>query len=283
MGKVNIARVFPRKTKATPDDPLVFFGYPRPGNIPDVNEVHVSVTFTGDKGRGESLADAWAKTGLAVKIGGPAYKQPASEFIPGLYLKNGYTITSRGCPNKCWFCNVHKVQKEFIELTIKDGWIIQDDNLLACSEPHIRSVFEMLKKQPEHPELRGLEAKLLKPWHIDLMLEVKPKQMFFAYDTKDDYEPLVEAGKLLSDAGFTLKKRKTFAYVLMGYPNDTFAAAEKRCQDTLKAGFIPFAMLHMDENGFQDPEWGPFQRKWCRVAAIASHSKEYFNPEVPDA
>ncbi|TLN00264.1 hypothetical protein FDZ73_19965, partial [bacterium] len=38
-----IARVFPTKTKATPDDDLVFFGYPRKGAIPEVDKVHVSV------------------------------------------------------------------------------------------------------------------------------------------------------------------------------------------------------------------------------------------------
>lgn len=281
---MRIARVFPTKTKATPDDNLVFFGYPRKGAIPEVDEIHVSVAFTGDLAKGERLAKVWEKTGIPVTLGGPAYKQPAAEFEPGLYLKKGYTITSRGCPNKCWFCDVPQAQKEFIELPIKDGWILQDDNFLACSETHIRKVFEMLKRQTKRPELTGgLEAKLLKPWHVELMLEVKTSQMFFAYDTPDDYEPLVEAGRLLQSCGFTLKKRKTFAYVLMGYPGDTFEAAEKRCKDTLKAGFIPFAMLHMDASGFQDPEWGSFQRSWCRVAAIVSSNKEFFKSDsVPD-
>lgn len=273
---MKIARVFPRKTKATPDDDLVFFGYPRGMQLPEIDEIHVSVTFTCDKAKGECLADAWAKTGIPVKIGGPAYRKPAGEFVPGRYMKMGYVITSRGCPNDCWFCNVHEVQKEFIELPITNGWILQDDNLLACSEGHIRSVFEMLRRQPERPTLRGLEAKLLKPWHIDLLLEVKPSQLFFAYDTPDDYEPLVRAGKLLQDAGFTMKKRKNFAYVLMGYPDDTFDAAKKRCLDTLRAGFIPFAMLHMDDSGYQDPGWGPFQRSWSRPAAIVSSNKEFF-------
>ena len=56
---MKIARVFPRKTKATPDDPLVFFGYPRRDNLPEVDEVHVSVAFTGDMDKGERLADEW--------------------------------------------------------------------------------------------------------------------------------------------------------------------------------------------------------------------------------
>lgn len=44
-----IARVFPRKTKATPDDDLCFFGPPPLLNMPEVDEVHISVTFTYDK------------------------------------------------------------------------------------------------------------------------------------------------------------------------------------------------------------------------------------------
>lgn len=63
---------------------------------------------------------------------------------------------------------------------------------------------------------------------------------------------------------------------IIKYPGDTMEAAEKRCVDTLKAGFIPFAMLWMDKSGFQDPEWGPFQKAWCRPAAIYSNNKEFF-------
>lgn len=276
---MKIARVFPRKNKATPADPLAFFGYPREGRVPEVDEIHVSVTFTGDKPAGERLAEVWAKTGLPVKIGGPAYGNITHKYTPGLYLGNGkdYVITSIGCPNKCWYCYVWKRVGGIMELPITDGYIIQDDNLLACSETHIKAVFEMLSRQDYRPKFQGgLEAKLLKPWHVEMIVKSKPDEIFCAYDTPDDYEPLVLAGRMFSDAGFTLRKRKTFAYVLMGYPGDTFEKAEKRCKDTLKAGFIPFAMLHMDDSGYQDMEWGAFQRSWCRVAAIVSSNKEFF-------
>jgi len=274
---MNIARVFPRKTKGTPDDPLVFFGYPRAKLVPEVDEIHVSVSFTGDKPYAESLANAWYKTGIPVKIGGPAYDQVTDTFVPGLYLHKGYVITSVGCNNSCWFCKVHKRAGKLRPLPITEGNIVQDDNFLLNSKDHIISVFDMLSKQPERAVFSGgLESKLLKPWHVELMQKVKTAQMFFAYDTVDDYEPLIIAGKLLQEAGYTLRKRKTFCYVLMGYPGDTFEKAEKRCKDTLKAGFIPFAMLHMDDNGFQDPTWAAFQRSWCRVAAIVSSNKEFF-------
>lgn len=96
------ARVFPRKTKASPDDEYAFFSAPG-DSLPDIDEVHVSVTFTYDLPRAEYLAREWAHV-APVKIGGPATGMAGGNFTPGMYLKPGYVITSRGCPNHCWFC-----------------------------------------------------------------------------------------------------------------------------------------------------------------------------------
>lgn len=141
-----IARVFPRKTNATPDDDLVFFGQPPLLTLPEIDEVHISVAFTYDKAKAENLAYEWEQVGVPVKIGGPAYDDPATgEFVPGRYIKKGRTITSRGCNNRCWFCSAWRREGKLRELEIKDGWDVLDNNLLQCSEQHIRAVFEMLR------------------------------------------------------------------------------------------------------------------------------------------
>lgn len=44
---MRLIRVFPRTTKATPDDELVRFG--PPGLFDEADEVHISVAFTYDK------------------------------------------------------------------------------------------------------------------------------------------------------------------------------------------------------------------------------------------
>ena len=55
-----IARVFPRRTAATPTDSLVFINTPPPLlNMPEVDEVHVSCTFTWDLRSAEELAYQW--------------------------------------------------------------------------------------------------------------------------------------------------------------------------------------------------------------------------------
>lgn len=271
---MRIARVFPRRTKATPDDELAFTTTP-PKQLPEIDEVHVSVAFSYDMEKAEQLAEAWRKVGVPVKMGGPAFNEPGGDFIPGLYLKKGYVITSRGCPNRCPHCSVPEREGYTLrELPVNDGWNVLDDNILACSETHIKEVFDMLKNQSEKPVFTGgLEARLLKPWHVELFRESKTHRMYFAYDSPSEYEPLVEAGKLLRDGGITKASNYAKCYVLIGYKGDTFEKAEKRLRDTWAAGFVPYAMLYRDKSGEVSKEWSDFQRLWVRPQIVMSKLK----------
>jgi hypothetical protein len=210
-------------------------------------------------------------------MGGPALGQAGGAFTPGMYLKEGYIITSRGCPNRCWFCSVWRREGNYVrELSITEGWNVLDDNLLACPENHIREVFSMLARQKERIIFSGgLEAKKLKLWHVREFLKLKPKEMFFAYDTPDDKDPLYEAGKLLLENGFNRQAQNLRAYVLVGYKGDTFQAAEKRLNECMEAGFMPFAMLYRDQTGNRDPAWIKFSWPWTRPAAVSAKYKEY--------
>ena len=235
------------------------------------DEVHVSVTFSWDLPVAEMLAYQW-KHVAPVSIGGPATRMPGGEFVPGMYLKKGYTITSRGCPNRCWFCSVWRREGDVVrELPIRDGWNVLDDNLLACSDGHIRAVFSMLARQARRPQFTGgLEAARLKPWHAEALRKLKPKQLFFAYDTPDDLEPLRVAGKVMREAGFTTASHALRCYVLCGWPGDTQEAANTRMMQAMDAGFIPMAMAMFDEMGEKSREWARFQRLWARPAITCS-------------
>jgi hypothetical protein len=265
-------RVFPRRTKATPDDPLAYTG--PPDLFAEADEVHVSVTFTADKLRAEQLAEDWRHV-APVKIGGVAYGDNSLEFIPGRYIKPGYTITSRGCPRRCWFCGVWKKWPTPNVLPIIDGWNVLDDNLLACPRPHVEAVFRMLHQQKRRVEFTGgLEALALEDYQVDLLASLKPRpNMFFAYDPGDAFETLESAARRLLDAGFTRASHRMRVYVLIGYPKDTFDLAEARLVDMVGIGFTPMAMLWAPETPSQEkhrpaPEWKAFQRRWARPAII---------------
>ncbi len=259
-----IIRVFPRKTRATPDDRLVAIAR-EPRLLDQADEVHISVAFSWDLAQAEKLAKRWEHV-APVKIGGPATGQKSEEFIPGKYVKHGYVITSRGCPNKCWFCSVWRREGLGIrELPICDGFDVLDDNLLACSDSHIKAVFSMLRKQDRPVKFTGgLEAARLKDWHIDEMLTLRMSTAYFAYDTPDDLEPLQRAGKMLKEAGLIKPNGVIFkSFLLAGFPKDTFGEAENRVRQITQSGFVPYVMLYRGEDGkIRSNSWRDFRNRW---------------------
>ncbi len=273
---MKLARVFPRRTKATPNDALTFFG---PPDLfpPEVEAVHVDCTFTADKPKAERLAEQWRRV-APVQVDGVAYGNPGLEFVPGRYIKQGYTFTSRGCPRRCWFCSVWKRDPVPRLLPVQDGWNVLDDNLLACPRPHVEDVFRMLSRQGRRVEFTGgLEARALEDYQVGLLADLRPQpSCFFAYDPGDPFETLENAARRLIAAGFRTRGHLLRCYVLIGYPKDTFTAAEKRLRDMLRVGFTPMAMLWQPETPSAEKwkpggDWRGFQRRWVRPAII--HAK----------
>lgn len=269
---MKIIRVFPRITAATPTDENVRICCP-PGLFDQADEIHIPVVFTWDLGLAEQLAQKWRHV-AQVKIGGPALDDRGGDFVPGMYVKKGYVMTSRGCPNHCWFCSVPRREGTIRELPLTEGHNLLDSNILACSDEHIKAVFSMLaagKKKYRKPVefTGGLEAARLKQWHVDALRDLRPKQLFFAYDTPDDLEPLVEAGKMLQVAGFTATSHCLRCYVLCGYRGDHIDKAEMRMRQAMAAGFMPMAMVFRPYDGIAGDGWAKWQRQWARPAIMS--------------
>lgn len=269
----NTIRVFPCRTKWTPDDDLAFVGVPPilstrfiglDRNIP----VFVSVAFTWHKRLAEYIAAQWRGCFHDVRIGGPAYDDHGDEFTPGMFLKEGCTITSRGCPKKCGWCVVPKREGQIRELEIKPGWIVQDNNLLACSERHIRAVFDMLREQDRAIFFNGgLDKHFLKDWHRELFDSIKIGELWFACDTAADIPHLERAAKILD--GISIEKLR--CYTMIGYYGETIDDAERRCAKIYDLGFLPFCQLFQpDTPKVYDDVWRKVHRKWSRPAAYRS-------------
>ena len=245
---------------------MAFIGEPplfQPGtrNTP----VRVSVTFTWHKQRAEKIAESWSAFYDDVKIGGPAYGDPGGEFTPGRYLKKGCTITSRGCPKRCSWCVVPQHEGALRELQIKPGWIVQDNNLLACSENHIRAVFEMLRAQKRQIFFNGgLDKHFLKPWHRELFDSISIGELWFACDTTADLPWLEKAAHILE--GIPIRKRR--CYTMIGYDAESFSETQGRIERVFELGFMPFCQLYQpDETKVYPLEWRQLRRKWSRPAA----------------
>lgn len=268
---MKLIRVFPRRTRATPTDDLARIG--PPDLFDEADAVHVSVAFTWDIPAAEHLASQWSRV-APTSLAGPAYGTRGEEFEPGRYLADGYTITSRGCPNRCWFCSVPKRDGATRELSIRDGWNVLDDNLLACSEGHFRAVVAMLVRQSRRAEFTGgLEAARLQDWHVNLLASLHPLPvLWFACDTPDDLDPLAIAARKVLAAGFTSASHRVRCYVLCGWPRDSLDAAEARMLAVVRLGLTPMAMLWREsQTGTAPADWRAFQRRWARPAIIHRH------------
>ena len=266
-------RVFATKTDWTPTDDFAFYDEPPLYlKVPKKMPVKISVTFTWDIKKGNRLCSAWMHQSKDVSIGGPSIGGPPGDFIPGRFLKEGITITSRGCPKKCPWCLVSQREGGLREINIAPGYIIQDNNLLACSHGHIEKVFEMLSRQKRAAQFKGgLDVDYLGHWHIDLMKQIRIGELWIACDSEKGLAKLPKARDLLGD--WPIDKRR--CYVLVGYEGDTPEAAQRRCERIYdnENGFLPFAQYYQlptAQRRIVTKEWHFTVRKWSRPAAYRS-------------
>lgn len=261
-----LIRVFPFRTGFTPNDEWAFVGYPpmfRPGSRQ--TEVHVSVCFTWHRPEAERIAASWADHYETVRVSGPAYGDYGDGFVPGRYLKAGCTITSRGCTKHCGWCPERN--RPLRELPITPGWIVQDSNLLACSERHVHAVFDMLREQKRGIKFcGGLDKHFLRRWHRSLFDSIAIDELWFACDLTSDLPALERAAEILE--GIPLRKLR--CYTMLGWDEtEPLAVGERRIERVFELGFMPFCQLFRPDDGprIYPPEWKAVQRKWCRPAA----------------
>lgn len=267
---MRIARVFPRKTSMSPTDEDAYFGQP-PMNCPKYDQVHISVTFTWDVERANFLSYTWRDYGR-VSIGGPAFLGKPNRFTPGLYLKKGIVITSRGCPNKCSFCLVPRPEGQIRELAVHKGNNIADNNLLACSKEHTKKVFKMLQGQKSIKFSGGFQASLVTDDIVEQLRDLSIKSIWVAYDDEgyDDYKMEI-VRRAVDRLRKYFTREQIRCYVLIGYEGDTIDDAERRLVQAWNMGTVPFAMRYRkpvdnfaDSFVYREREWNLLTREWTR-------------------
>jgi len=247
---------------------------------PKGEEVHISVAFTWDLPEAERLKKAWSSLYPTVKIGGPALgNETGVNFVPGRYIKEGVTFTTRGCDRKCPWCLVPQREGRLVEIAdYPPGWIIQDNNFLQGSKEHQAGVFQMLRGLEKNPAFKatrgvefagGIDCRLVTPWFAEQLETIRLYQVFLAADTEGSIRQLERARHTLSN----LTRHKLRVYTLIGYGKDTIPKAIKRLERVWNLGCIPHAQLYQPDNNWikYSREWRLLARTFSRPAAIYAY------------
>jgi len=276
---MRVLRVFPRRTSYTPTDEMVAVGEPgffRPAPS-EVDEVHVSATFSWDRKAAERLAQAWAVPYPNVQVGGPAFQSPVVGFTAGLYVRQGVTFTTRGCNNHCPWCIVPELEGPLRLISEPSpGHILQDNNLLQAPRSHVDKVFRMLRRQGRGVDIKGgLDARLVDDWVAEELRGLAVRYLFLSCDYPAAIAPLRQAARRLS----FLDREHLRCYVMVGRDGETVDQAIDRLVEVYAVGCMPFAMLYQpleDEKRIDyGPRWRRLQKLYTRPALtkMAVHGK----------
>ena len=241
---------------------------------------YLSVVFSWQLQEAYQRAIWYRSLGYYVRVGGPAVAANP-EFFAGvaIQLDSGSTkalfhhnpsatFTSRGCPNRCKFCIVPKIEGGLCEL---EDWevksIVCDNNLLACSLVHFNNVIDRLMPIRGVDFNQGLDARLLTKHHAERLAELDTLCIRLAWDNTQLEKQFLSAYQLLHDAGFAPQHIRV--YVLIGY-QDTPEDALYRLQTVKALGSWPNPMRYQPldakiRNEYVAPEWTDRElKRYCR-------------------
>lgn len=194
-------------------------------------------------------------------VGGPAVKMCPDYFeklswvreqgnidIDVLSLHNPQANrTSIGCPRKCSFCQVKKIEPKFATLT-EDRWkkddktLFVDNNFLATSEAHQEEVLAWCRTQQTLVDFnQGLDCRFFGDSQAKLFAAIPNKIIRFSLDSISEMQDWENAVETALKAG--IHKKDIRSYCLIGFDGDP-AEAWARCNYIEKHGVKCLPMFY---------------------------------------
>ena len=131
---------------------------------------------------------------------------PDYSLYPELTENTAYGFLTRGCPRACEFCIVaaKEGRRSYKVADLSEFWNGQkyikllDPNILACKE-HLDLLQQLVDSKAYVDFTQGLDIRLTNDANIELINQVKLKNIHFAWDNaKDDLKPYFEHYKALA-------------------------------------------------------------------------------------
>jgi hypothetical protein len=181
------------------------------------------------------------------------------------HIVHAYGFLTRGCVRRCKWCVVPQKEGAIqaagdIEEILQGGKsaILMDNNILA-SEYGLRQLEKIAKIGCRVDFNQGLDARLVSEAVAAILARIKwIKYIRFAFDTPEQFAPLLRAITLLNRSG--VASSRIFVYVLLRELLDSC----ERIRTCKAMGVTPFAQPYRDFTANQIiPQWQKDMARWC--------------------
>jgi hypothetical protein len=160
----------------------------------------------------KELESAFKNKNIILKFG--LQKSIDNEKLDYSISDKNYSIgyTTRGCPRKCSWCMVWRLEPEYIEYK-KEHWIryiehkrvlLYDNNILKSTIKHFKEVVEYMKMNDISYDFnQAMDARLITQEHFNIFKNSKISPIRFAFDSMETDKYIQIAMKKSIENGFT--------------------------------------------------------------------------------
>lgn len=207
------------------------------------------------------------------------HQYPDYSLYSELTKDTAYGYLTRGCPRGCHFCIVaekegrcSKKAADLAEFWNGQKFIkLLDPNILACQE-HMDLLKQLVDSKAYVDFTQGLDARLLTKENIDLINQLKLKEVHFAWDYMKEEKAVLNGLSLYKE--HTKHKPHGYygsVYVLCNY--DTTMEENLYRINTLRdMNYDPYVMIYDKPNAPQEIR---YLQRWCNNKLIFRKVKKF--------
>ncbi len=207
---------------------------------------------------------------------------PDYSLYPDLTKNTAYGFLTRGCPRGCGFCIVSDKEGQCSRKVadLSEFWrgqkniVLMDPNMFACQDWKDLSC-QLIDSGAWVDFSQGCDIRIMTPEKVDMLMQMKIKQIHFAWDNYSDKDMIVPKFQKFKElTGWD--KRKMGVFVLTNF-NSTLEQDLERVYILRDLGYSPYVMIYDKHNVKRGSDLKRLQR-WVnsRVAFAAVEKFEDF-------